>query len=300
MEELISVIINVYNGEKYILEQLQSIFDQTLKVDEVIIKDDLSTDNTVNIIKKFIKDNKLKDWKVFTNKKNIGWMKNFKETIELCNNPLVFLCDQDDIWYKSKTYDMINIMKKNKDVDLLVSSYNLLKNNKIINSKCCDGKLVKIDFNVRNLHNHYPGCTYLFRKKTFDDNIEIWNDKLPHDLQLSNFTKPFGKMYCLNKPLIKYRRHDNNASDTKKGLKQKIDNNNRELIYINQLSKIDGNNKLIKRFNKYAKYRYYFLVERKFTFLLRLLRYIRFYYNPRDYITDIYYFIFDKRENKNG
>ena len=58
---MISVCIATYNGEKFIEKQLQSILDQTLSVDEVIICDDRSTDNTPNIIEDFIKKNGLED-----------------------------------------------------------------------------------------------------------------------------------------------------------------------------------------------------------------------------------------------
>ena len=61
----------VYNGEKYIAEQLQSIYDQTRKPDEVIIRDDCSTDGTYNEIASFINENQLSDsWKLFKNVNN--------------------------------------------------------------------------------------------------------------------------------------------------------------------------------------------------------------------------------------
>ena len=53
---MISVVMATYNGEKYILEQLDSIRNQSISIDEVIICDDCSIDNTVNIIKQYIND----------------------------------------------------------------------------------------------------------------------------------------------------------------------------------------------------------------------------------------------------
>ena len=51
---MISVAIATYNGEKYIEKQLKSILEQSIEVDEVIICDDKSTDDTVDVIRKFI------------------------------------------------------------------------------------------------------------------------------------------------------------------------------------------------------------------------------------------------------
>lgn len=55
----ISVIVSTYNGAEYILEQLDSVKNQTRKADEVLISDDVSSDNTVEIVNKYIADNGL-------------------------------------------------------------------------------------------------------------------------------------------------------------------------------------------------------------------------------------------------
>ena len=62
---MISVAMATYNGEKYIRKQIESIYKQSYPVDEVIICDDQSNDNTVKIINRFIYENHLsKKWKV--------------------------------------------------------------------------------------------------------------------------------------------------------------------------------------------------------------------------------------------
>ena len=64
MKEKISVVMTTYNGQKYLLEQLESLRNQTFKIDEVIIMDDCSQDETPNLIRKYIADNDLKGWKL--------------------------------------------------------------------------------------------------------------------------------------------------------------------------------------------------------------------------------------------
>ena len=65
-----SVVLAAYNGEKFISEQLESIRIQTVPVDEVIIVDDQSTDQTVNICQQFIAQYQLANWRVEINEFN--------------------------------------------------------------------------------------------------------------------------------------------------------------------------------------------------------------------------------------
>ena len=87
---MISVAMTSYNGEKYIQKQLDSILNQTLKVDEIIICDDGSTDRTVEILKQY-------PVTLYQNEKNLGYRLNFKKAMELCSGDFVFLCISDKI-----------------------------------------------------------------------------------------------------------------------------------------------------------------------------------------------------------
>ena len=87
---MISIAMTTYNGEKYILDQLISLRDQSKKPDEVIIVDDCSTDSTPLLTKKFIKENKLENWKLFLLKKNIGYKKAFQTAISKTNGEIIF------------------------------------------------------------------------------------------------------------------------------------------------------------------------------------------------------------------
>jgi glycosyltransferase involved in cell wall biosynthesis len=78
-------------GKKFILKQLDSILNQTLKPDEVIIRDDCSTDNTCKIIKNFINNNELDNWFFEINSCNEGYKKNFKKLLSLARGDFIFL-----------------------------------------------------------------------------------------------------------------------------------------------------------------------------------------------------------------
>lgn len=94
---MVSIALCTYNGEKYIEEQLESLIHQTCQPDEIIICDDQSKDNTVNIAKSLL-GSWPGAWKVIINKKNLGYKKNFQKAISLCRGDIIFLSDQDDVW----------------------------------------------------------------------------------------------------------------------------------------------------------------------------------------------------------
>ena len=105
-----SVVMATYNGEKYIIEQLKSLRDQTKLIDEVLIYDDGSQDKTADLIRKFIEKNKLDNWIFKVNEKNRGWRDNFMELLSAATKEIIFTCDQDDIWLPDKIEKMYQEM----------------------------------------------------------------------------------------------------------------------------------------------------------------------------------------------
>lgn len=96
---MISIAMATYNGEKYLREQLDSIFAQTYQNFEFIVCDDCSTDSTVQILREYEKkDDRIK---VFVNEENLGFKKNFEKAIRLCSGDYIALSDQDDIWMEN-------------------------------------------------------------------------------------------------------------------------------------------------------------------------------------------------------
>lgn len=96
MTKLISVAMTTFNGEKYLTEQINSILAQSYSNFELIICDDCSTDRTQSILKEYeIKDSRVK---LHFNKKNLGFKKNFEQTIYLCSGEFIAFADQDDVW----------------------------------------------------------------------------------------------------------------------------------------------------------------------------------------------------------
>lgn len=96
-----SVAMCTYNGEAYIREQLQSILDQDVPVDEIVVSDDGSADDTVEIVKEVLSQSGIRH-EIIVNKKNLGFRKNFEQAIGRTQGEIIFLADQDDIWKREK------------------------------------------------------------------------------------------------------------------------------------------------------------------------------------------------------
>lgn len=215
----------VYNGEKYIEKQLFSILKQTRLPDEVIIHDDCSTDATVSIIKSFIDRHGLSNWKFSVNEKNVGFSRNFYNSINETTGDIIFLCDQDDIWHEDKIETMEKVFAENPNIKALAASFNLIDeddarinlklssrktNNNIIKYKVKD-KLEKISKDTIFLYNISPGCTTAFTKDIKDIYVKNTNCECIHDWEINMLSALFDGLYYLDIPLIDYRIHLKNA-----------------------------------------------------------------------------------------
>lgn len=141
MSPKISVALCTYNGEKFIEKQLESIFNQSLIVSEIIICDDGSTDKTEEIISKF-KETFPNIIHFYKNEINLNSVKNFEKAIKLTTGDYIFLSDQDDIWQINKVEKIVNHFLQNPiaeavftDAFLIDENDNLIENYSLL--QCC-------------------------------------------------------------------------------------------------------------------------------------------------------------------
>jgi len=106
----ISIVLCTYNGAKYLEEQLDSLIQQSMSWDELIIIDDASTDGTVEILTQF--ESNHKNVRLFIKPKNKGVTHRYEEGIRIAACDYIFLCDQDDVWEEKKLERMIDVFKE--------------------------------------------------------------------------------------------------------------------------------------------------------------------------------------------
>ncbi|WP_207492113.1 glycosyltransferase [Aridibaculum aurantiacum] len=108
----VSVIMCTHNGAKYVKEQLTSILHQTYPLHELLVFDDMSTDDTVEIIQETIQDYPFA--KLHRNETNLGFTKNFETAFKAATGDVIAVSDQDDVWIKEKIERMLKAWKPEK------------------------------------------------------------------------------------------------------------------------------------------------------------------------------------------
>lgn len=233
----ISVAMATYNGSDYIIEQLDSIKNQSYKIDEVVICDDQSSDNTVEIVKKYILDNALSNWSIEINEKNLGYADNFYKAMKLTTGDYIFLCDQDDIWVEDKIESMIAVMEKHSNIYVLGSDfepYYCTEDAPQISSATMktmkyNEELEQIKFTPHNIFIGSEGCTMCVRRSILDMSNKYWYSKWPHDEYLWKIALSLDGMYVYHKKTMLRRLHSNNAS------KRKMHTNDKRIAFLENL-----------------------------------------------------------------
>jgi len=214
MKSLISIAMTTYNGSKYLKEQLDSIYSQTYKNFEVIVVDDVSTDQTVHILEQYKRKHKLI---YFVNDTNMGVTKNFEKAISMCSGKYIALADQDDIWLPKK----LEILHKNiSDASLIYSNACIINEKSEIQKKTAKEiySLYGLDSSTKDVYNYIVlnsfilGCSVLFKQELVKDLIPIFQTSRNHDWWLTVCAYKRSGINYIDEILIKYRHHDNNYS----------------------------------------------------------------------------------------
>lgn len=236
----IVILMATYNGGAYLEKQIRSIINQNYTNWELIIRDDNSTDNTVEIIKRFKKaDNRIKY--IITGSVNQGSCANFSELFSWAKinrniNYLMF-CDQDDVWLPHKIEVSLNILKRTEQMNnncpsLVYGSLQIMDEL---------GYELKDEINYNNytplfnniiIVNPMFGCTMMLNKELLDVTAHIPNNIENHDYWIALIAVFFGKCAIIPEKIILYRQHSNNVSSQGAGFKKRFDryfNNKRQV-----------------------------------------------------------------------
>ena len=172
MNKSVSVIVPIYNREKYIRECVESIINQTYKDLEIILVNDGSTDKSLEIINEYAKN----DLRIRIINKDNGGLSSARNTgIEAATSEYIMYVDGDDFINERTVEDLINKAKK-EDLDVVIYDFLIFKNNtyktwkdiNIENNKCITGK----EYLMRLLTDKGISsvCNKLWRRSLYIDN----------------------------------------------------------------------------------------------------------------------------------
>lgn len=223
---LISIALATYNGERFIREQIDSILNQTLSDFEIIVCDDCSADNTVNIIKDYAtKDSRIK---IYTNVRNLGFKKNFEHILTLCHGGYIAFCDQDDIWVP----DHLQILlEKIENHDCVCANAQMIDDNGnpmgITMRDFIPAHILPTNNEFFYKHELYgnivQGTACMIRRGLLEKALPIPESVKFHDWWFALIACEHGGCKYIDKTILQYRRHEANASKCDKfGLKEAV------------------------------------------------------------------------------
>ena len=207
-----------YNGARYLPEQLDSICAQSYSNIEIIVVDDCSTDETVEILQDYqSRDLRIE---VFQNPKNLGFVQNFSKAISLATGDYIALADQDDIWKPYKLEKFANKIQNHLliysdailvDPDGLPLNRELTRpTDNLVSGHCNQAFLFK---------NCVSGNTLMFKRELLQHILPIPNVSF-HDIWIAFVASSIGTITYTEEALIYYRRHENQVTDTQKHKKK--------------------------------------------------------------------------------
>ncbi len=281
-KDLIVILMAAYNGEKYVAEQIESILNQTYKEWVLIIRDDNSTDNTPQIIKKYAMQNKqvviIED-----ELGNLGPLLNFNQLMKHAisiNAPYIMFSDQDDLWFPNKIYESYQAIKhyeksNGKECPILVYTNYCLSNRQLpLKNKVYAFQNVDNSPNQLLVQNWILGCTMIFNAQLLNIAMEVPYQAINHDNWVAIIASLTGKIGYLNVVTLSHRLHSENFT-IKNDTSNFLNRARRVITYI-------------------YKNRHFFETKKQFYFIiLNHLNGTKKYYDSKSLI--LYYGLFEKR-----
>lgn len=206
-----SVIMTVYNAEKYLKQAIESVISQTMKNFELIIVNDCSTDSSEEIIKQYLDDNRIR---YFKNQENLKVSKSRNFGVSKAVADFVAFIDSDDIWFEQKLEKQLNFMKA-KNAQICYSSYAFISDDGVLQNKVFDVPK-EVDFKKLLKQNVITPSASMFKRELLLK-YPFYADDVHEDfvafLQMLKNEKI--KAYGIVDPLILYRLTKNSKSRNK-------------------------------------------------------------------------------------
>jgi glycosyltransferase involved in cell wall biosynthesis len=273
----VSIIMNCYNGEKYLHEAIISVLVQTYKNWELIFWDNNSIDNSADIFKSY-KDKRLK---YFLSKKKTILHVARNLALSKSKGKFITFIDTDDFWHKKKLETQMQLFKKKKDIACVHSKLWVKYQDSILPKKLFTWKNLPEGFIFEKLVKKYNlgFTTVILKKSTLKNFPNIFNTKKDFisDFDLIfNLAKKY-KFACVQKPLSTYRKHKYNFSN---------------FIFDRQIKQMDYWIKIKKKNS--------FLNKNQYIYLKKHIKYMKFKSKIiKSNFSDFIKLIFSKKNNYN-
>lgn len=209
-KEIVSIIVPMYNAEKFIGKTIESVLAQTYQNWEMLIMNDVSTDNSLAIVSMYAKkDERIK---IVNTEKNVGVVKGRNFLIDLASGKYIAFLDADDYWHNEKLEKQIKFMKE-KNASISCTEYTRVKENE----EKINDVIIKEEISYNDmLKNNYLGClTVIYDAKKIGKRYFKELEKNEDYVLWLEIVKDVNTIYGLKENLAYYRVLDNSRSSNK-------------------------------------------------------------------------------------
>ena len=216
---MIDILLAVYNSEKYLAQQLDSIFSQTYTNWRLIIVDDCSSDKTCDIIEKYKQKYPEKIF-LYKNSRNVGSPAlNFFKLLKMSTSEYTMFCDHDDVWLCDKIELTLIAMKQKEsqnpnlpilvhtDLKVVDRNLNVLAESMVLAQKLNPNAKT---LNKLVVQNNVTGCAAMLNRKLVFMASSVPKGAVIHDWWVALIASAFGAIEFVDRPTILYRQHEAN------------------------------------------------------------------------------------------
>lgn len=206
----VSVLVAMYNGSRFIVEQLESILLQLAPEDELLVLDDQSTDDSYAIAKAMTARHP--GMKVMRAERNVGVARTFEALLALATRDVIFLSDQDDIWIAGRKEQMLEALRDNDAVAVLANSSIYVEGERVREFFPAGYRPNTASLANNFFKNNFIGCCMVFRRDILALALPFPKRISMHDWWLATCAMSTGKVAYSAAPSLLYRRHSANLS----------------------------------------------------------------------------------------
>lgn len=223
MSPTVSIAVCTYNGEQFLQEQLDSLLAQTRRPDQIVIRDDVSSDGTLALLRAFVPRAEAAGITVDleVNPQNVGYRRNFDGALRACSGDLIFLCDHDDIWHADKLQRFCaeftarpTLLALHCDAQLIDAAGQPLPGALFDALHYTAAERARMHagdgFRLMLKRNLMTGAAMAFRRQLLADALPLPATGWVHDAWIGTLAAMRGQIDSLPDALIGYRLHGNN------------------------------------------------------------------------------------------
>ncbi|MFQ5442580.1 MAG: glycosyltransferase family 2 protein [Thermodesulfobacteriota bacterium] len=221
----VEILLATYNGGRFLSELLASLLAQTYKDWRLVVRDDGSTDGTIDIIKKFRDGHPGRVVLIEDTEERLGACGSFSLLLERSEAPYIMFCDQDDVWLPEKVERTLEKMREleggRKEAPVLVHTDMIVVDEELNKRADSFWRYQNLPPEMKGLNNllilnNVTGCAAMINKALKRLSVPVPDEAIIHDWWVAIVAAAMGEIGHIDSPTILYRQHGENVKGARR------------------------------------------------------------------------------------